>query len=334
MARQAHGSGGGQELTGLRKAAIVLSSLDESLAAELLRRLPRDAARRLRAESRLLAATQDIGPHARHEVLEEFLTAARELPGLPVPYHAPAASAPPQSPPPTRFSDLHDAAPDALLHTIRDEHPQTIALVVAHLPPEQAGELLGRLEPHRKAEVVRRLGGVERTSDAVIEQVERALRERLRAITSAHLRPRGGDQNSDVFSDAPGGEGDDFDAAYDDVDPGQRERADHVRRVAAIFEELLHAPDDDIRAVIEQLDRQTITLALRTAREELKRKVLWNMVEDVAAIITRDMASGSPVHVREIVAAQQVVAEVVFRLETAGEIGRPAAAGAAGRGGR
>ena len=316
---QAYG-GDGQEITGLRKAAVVLLSLDDAQAADLLDRLPADAARRLSAESRLLAATRGVPPHAQECVLAEFVRAAEILPGLPVPY---------QPPPPARFADFHEAAPDDLLDTIRDEHPQTIALVLAHLPPERAGEILTRLEPHRKVEVVKRIAGIEQTSDVVIEQVERALRERLHALMGRTIRTCGAGAVAEILHATDERVEDEV---MDGLDAEAPELAEQVRRVAAIFEDLLHAPDHDIRAVIEQLDRQTITLALRTAREELKRKVLWNMVDDEAEIITRDMASGSPVHVSEIEAAQQMVAEVVFRLETAGEIGSSTAA--AMRGGR
>jgi len=309
---QPHGRG--QELTGLRKAAIVLLSLDEVRAAQLLARLPADAARRLSAEARLLGATMNLPPQAREQVLGEFLSVAANLPGLPVPY---------QPPPPGRFSDFHEAPADDLLHTIRDEHPQTIALVLAHLPPERAGEILARLDPHRKVEVVKRIAGIEQTSDVVIEQVERALRERLHALMGGTIRTCGVGAVAEILHATDERVEDEV---MDGLEAEAPELADQVRRVAAIFEDLLHAPDHDIRAVIEQLDRHTITLALRTAREELKRKVLRNMVDDEAEIITRDMASGSPVHVSEIEAAQQLVAEVVFRLETAGEIGHSTAA--------
>jgi flagellar motor switch protein FliG len=82
----------------------------------------------------------------------------------------------------------------------------------------------------------------------------------------------------------------------------------------------MHASDQDIQAVIEQLDHATISMALRTAREELKRKVMWNLPQEQAEQIERELAAMSPVAVRDIEQAQQRVAEVVHRLESAGEI--------------
>jgi flagellar motor switch protein FliG len=96
--------------------------------------------------------------------------------------------------------------------------------------------------------------------------------------------------------------------------------ADQIRRVQSVFDDLLHAPDQDIRAIVEQLDAETIAMALRTARERLVRKVLWNLPAEEAAQIERDLQSVEPVLISEIEAAQHRVAEVVERLNTTGEI--------------
>src|SRR5204862_6142998 len=94
---------------------------------------------------------------------------------------------------------------------------------------------------------------------------------------------------------------------------------EQIRRVQAIFEDLLLASDHDIRQIVEQLDHDTISMALRTAREELRQKVLWNLPEDQAEQIERELREVSPAAVSDIEAAQQRVAEVVHRLDAAGE---------------
>src|SRR5439155_6364767 len=96
--------------------------------------------------------------------------------------------------------------------------------------------------------------------------------------------------------------------------------AEQIRRVQAIFEQLLHVRDQDMLTVLDQLDHETISLALRTAREQLKRKVLRNLPQDEAKIIEGELQSVEPVHISEIESAQQRVAEVVHRLDAAGEI--------------
>src|SRR5262245_34160869 len=126
-----------EELTGLRKSAIVLLSLGRQHAAAVLRRLPDDAAREVKAEMRRIGALRGVSLRARQLVLGQFCAAASPNPPLPEPIPAAlqqAVAAPPQGP----FASLQTAGAENLLNTIRDEHPQTIALVLAHLSPDRA----------------------------------------------------------------------------------------------------------------------------------------------------------------------------------------------------
>src|SRR5204862_3494991 len=90
------------------------------------------------------------------------------------------------------FASFHNAGAQTLLDSLRDEHPQTIALVLAHLPPDKAGDVLAGLEHHRKVEVIKRIAGIEQTSSQVIEEVERGMRQRLGALMDNTLRPGAG----------------------------------------------------------------------------------------------------------------------------------------------
>jgi len=302
-----------EELTGLRKSAIVLLSLGQRHAAAVLRRMPEDAAREVRAEMRRVGALRGVSLRTRQLVLGQFCAAASPNPPLPEPLpevlHEAVASGP--------FASLQGASGENLLHTIRDEHPQTIALVLAHLPPDRASEVLSGLEHHKRVDVVKRIAGIEQTSSQVIEQVERSLRQRLAAIMGGTIRAGGVSAVAEILNSS-----DDNleDQILTELEADSPDLAEQIRRVAAIFENLMHASDEDIQAVIEQLDHATISMALRMAREELRRKVLWNLPQEQAEQIEREIGEMSPVAVRDIEQAQQRVAEVVHRLESAGEI--------------
>jgi flagellar motor switch protein FliG len=306
-----------EELTGLRKSAIVLLSLGQRQAAAVLRRMPDEVAREVRQEMRRVGALRAISLRTRQLVLGQFFAAASPNPPLPEP---PGPAPLPESQPPMTgpFASLQNADTENLIHTIRDEHPQTIALVLAHLPPDRASEVLSGLDHHKRVDVCKRIAGIEQTSSQVIEQVERSLRQRLSAIMGGTIRAGGVSAVAEIINSSA-------DEHFEDellaeIEADSPDLADQIRRVAAIFENLLHASDQDIAAIIEQLDFATISLALRTAREELKRKVLWNLPQEQAEQIERDLASMEPVAVRDIEHAQQRVAEVVHRLESAGEI--------------
>jgi flagellar motor switch protein FliG len=220
-------------------------------------------------------------------------------------------------PRPNAFASLHETDTTMLLDSIRDEHPQTVALVLAHLPPNKASELLAGLPPHKQVEVVKRIAGIEQISAEVIDQVERGLRQRLGHIMGRTVRSGGVSAVAEILNAADQQTGRKILSTLEADAP---HLAEQIRRVQAIFEDLLHARDEDIRAVLEQLDHETISLAMRTAREGLKRKVLWNLPAEEARQIGRELQSVAPVSIHEIEAAQQRVAEVVHRLEAAGEI--------------
>jgi flagellar motor switch protein FliG len=306
-----------EELTGLRKSAIVLLSLRQRHAAAVLRLMPDDAAREVRAEMRRIGALRGLSLRTRQLVLGQFCAAASPNPPLPEPIppalHEAVMPAPATGP----FASLHEAGTANLLHTIQDEHPQTIALVLAHLPPDRASEVLSGLDHLKRREVVKRIAGIEQTSSQVIEQVERSLRQRLAAIMGGTIRAGGVSAVAEILNSSDDNLEDEILA---DLETDSPDLAEQIRRVGTIFENLMHASDQDIQAVIEQLDHATISMALRTAREELKRKVMWNLPQEQAEQIERELAAMSPVAVRDIEQAQQRVAEVVHRLESAGEI--------------
>ena len=302
-----------EELTGLRKCAIVLLSLGRQQAAAVLRRLPEQAAREVREEIRRVGALRGVSLRTRQLVLGQFCAAASPNPPLPEPI-APALQEAVMSGP---FASLHEAGTEDLLKTIRDEHPQTIALVLAHLPPDRASEVLAGLDHHKRVDVVKRIAGIEQTSSQVIEQVERSLRQRLAAIMGGTIRAGGVSAVAEILNSS---HGDLEDEILSELEADSPDLADQIRRVAAIFENLMHASDEDIQAVIEQLDHATISMSLRIARDELKRKVLWNLPQEQAEQIERELAAMEPVAVSAIEQAQQRVAEVVHRLESAGEI--------------
>jgi flagellar motor switch protein FliG len=298
-----------EDLSGLRKSAIVLLSLGEQHATEVLRLLGDDAAARaVRREMARVGGLRVVSLHTRQRVLGQFCAHAisRTLP--------PPEQPPPQSQP---FASLQNAGAQSLIDSIRDEHPQTIALVLAHLPHEKAGEVLAGLEHHKKVEVIKRIAGIDQTNAQVIEKVEQGLRERLSAVMGKTIRGGGISAVAEILNSADRAVEEEI---LHDLEMDAPDLADQIRRVQAIFEDLLVAADQDIRQVIEQLDLETIAMALRTARQDLRRKVLWNLPTEQAQQIQQELEQVTPASVSEIEAAQQRVAEVVHRLDSAGEI--------------
>ena len=295
----------------VRKSALVLVAMGAEHADQLLRLLGSDAVKKV---TRDLAEARNAAPAEQAAALREFLRAAEDVSDEHV--IAPAPASPPAQPA-APFASLRDAETATLRDSIRDEHPQTIALVLAHLPPNKASELLAGLPSSKQVEVVKRIAGIEQISSEVIEQVERGLRQRLGSIMGRTVRSGGVSAVAEILNAA---DSQTERKILSTLEADSPQLAEQIRKVQVIFEDLLYARDEDVRAVLEQLDHETISLSMRTAREGLKRKVLWNLPAEEARQIDRELHSVAPVSIHDIEAAQQRVAEVVNRLEAAGEI--------------
>jgi flagellar motor switch protein FliG len=175
-------------MSGLHKSAVLLSSIGKQNARRILRRLPDELTEQIGSQT---AAIEDLSPQVRTEVLAEFCAAASgfhqsglEASGLrllPSP-GAWQASASADAKPARPFAALHEARADNLIDCLRGEHPQAIALILAHLPAGRCNEVLSSLPGEQRFEVIKRLAHIEHASAEVIRQVEHSLEGRVRSI--------------------------------------------------------------------------------------------------------------------------------------------------------
>jgi flagellar motor switch protein FliG len=319
------------ENTGVRKAAILLLSLGEDQAAEIFKRLPREAVEEV---SREIASLRDIAVDARSSVLGEFYTLAlantsvgeggleyakallrkslseddaKKIIGQ-VTSHVQT----------TPFSFLQKAESENLLTFIQDEHPQTIALILAHLPPQKASEILVGLPSQKQIEVVKRVANMEQTNPEVIKEVERGLEHRLSDIVSQTFEKAGGvDTVAEILNLADRSTEKGIMEGLEAEDP---DLVEQIRRLMFVFEDILLVNDKGIQSVLKEVDNEELALALKTASQELKDKIFKNMSERASQLIQEDMQYMGPVRVSDVEAAQQKIVDIVRRLEDSGEI--------------
>jgi flagellar motor switch protein FliG len=319
------------ELNGVTKAAILLLSLDSDPAAEILKRLPADA---VEAVSREIALLGDIAISTRREVFTEFYNVAvahadRREGGLDDARMLLQESLSPvdaervittvtQQVQGTPFLFLQKAATDNLLSFIQDEHPQTIALILAHLPPQKASEILVGLPSQKQIEVVKRVANIEHTNPEVIEEVERGLEHRLSGIISRNMEKRGGvDTVAEILHVADRSTERGIMEGLEAEDP---DLVEQIRRIMFVFEDILLVSDKGVQAVLEEVGNEELSLALRTASQELKQRIFKNMSESAAQLIQEEIQCMGPVPVSDVEQAQQKIVDIVRRLEDAGEI--------------
>jgi flagellar motor switch protein FliG len=319
------------DLAGVRKAAILLLTLTQDEASEVLKRLPPEAVEEV---SREIASMGEISVSQRHDVFGEFYNNAlanqyiaeggleyaktllkKSLTDTDAERMIKQVTQQVQT---TPFSFLQKAESENLLTFIQDEHPQTIALILAHLPPQKASEILVGLPSQKQIEVVKRIANMEQTNPEVIKEVERGLEHRLSDIVSQTFEKAGGVETvAEMLNLADRSTEKGIMEGLEAEDP---DLVESIRRLMFVFEDILLVNDKGIQAVLKEVDNEELALALKTASEELKQKIFKNMSERAAQLIAEDMQYMGPVRVSDVEGAQQKIVDIVRRLEDAGEI--------------
>ena len=318
-------------LTGVRKAAVLLLTLDQEQASEVLKRMAPEAVEEV---SREIAQMKEIDTGMRREVFGEFYHLAmanhhlneggldyaktlltRSLSEEDAKRIIRQVTQQVQT---TPFSFLAKAESENLLTFIQDEHPQTIALILAHLPPQKASEILIGLPSAKQIEVVKRIANMEQTNPEVIKEVERGLEHRLSDIVSQTFEKAGGvDTVAEMLNLADRST---EKAIMEGLEAEDPDLVEGIRKLMFVFEDVAKVNDKGIQSVLKEIENDTLALALKTASDELKQKIFKNMSERAAQLIQEDMQFMGPVRVSDVEGAQQKIVDVVRKLEESGEI--------------
>jgi flagellar motor switch protein FliG len=320
-----------QGMSGKRKAAVLLLSLDSDASTALLSQLPQES---VEAVTRELAGLGPVSDETRDQVLQEFYdlavaqSYAREG-GLEYARSLLQQSLDPddanrimqqisQHVRKTPFSFLQKAESQNLLTFIQDEHPQTIALIVSHLPFHKASEVLSGLPTPKQIEVVKRVANMEQTNPEVISEVEKGLEARLANMLNQSYEKIGGVNTvAEMLNlvDRTTEKG-----IMEGLEAEDPDLVEEIRRLMFVFEDILDVNDKGVQAVLKEVDNDELALALKTGSEELKDKIFSNMSERAAKLIQEDMEYMGPVRVSDVEQAQQRIVDIVRRLEDSGEI--------------
>jgi len=216
------------------------------------------------------------------------------------------------------FAFLQKAESENLLTFIQDEHPQTIALIVSHLPHHKASEILVGLPQDKQIEVVQRVANMEQTNPVVIREVESGLESRLSNMLLHSMDRVGG--TSTVAEILNLCDRQTERSIMDGIESEHPDLAEDVRRLMFVFEDILLVDDMGIQKVLKEVDSKQLSLALKTASEELCEKIYQSMTSRKADDLKQDVAYLGPVPISKVEAAQQRIVDVVRRLEDAEEI--------------
>ena len=216
------------------------------------------------------------------------------------------------------FDAVRKTDPSQLLNFLQGEHPQTISLVLSYLRPSQASQVLSSLPQDIQTEVSRRIAQMDRTSPDIIKEVEGVLEQKLSSVVTNEYATAGGVESIvDILNQVDRGTEKNI---LDNLESDNPDLAEEIRQRMFVFEDTTVLSDQAIQLVVRQVETQELALALKTASEEVKEKILSNMSQRASEMLEEDMEYMGPVRVREVEEAQQSIVNVIRQLEDSGEI--------------
>ena len=317
-------------INGPRKAAITLLSLGEEATALILRKLTTDE---IRALSLQMSSIDGVKKEISDELLTEFTERFRTEGGvnqdgdkfirkllpsvMKVDQALEVISQMDEEKHRIPFKHLRDIDPKLLAGFIKGEHPQTIAIIVSHLGHQKASQVLAFLPEQLQYEIVARIANLETVPPDLIQEVDEVLEKELTSIGKRGEQIGGISVVAEILNHSDRRTGDNILQFLDETDT---DLAEKVRKLMFVFEDLLHVNDAGIRELLKEIRNEELTMALKTASEDLKGKIFKNLSQRAAQMLQEDISMMGPARLSEVETAQQAILNVARKLEKEGKL--------------
>jgi flagellar motor switch protein FliG len=314
----------------LRKAAILLASLPEDEAVNLLSRLEPKQIEQVSIE---IARLKNVSAEEQDQVIKQFaesspgssgveaggLEKAKQLVQAALGKNASAAlDNIRQSIEAVPFAFLRHVDSQNILTYVIDEHPQTIALILSHLPPATSAQILAGLPPDRQLSVIQRIAAMGQTSPDIIHEVEKGLERRMSSVMSQSFDKAGGiDAVAEILNVSDRATERTLLENLSHEDP---DLVEDIRRLMFVFEDIGRFSDKDMQIVLKNVENSQWAMALKGASNELKEKVFKNMSQRAGDMLREELGFLGAVKLSAVEAKQQEIVDVVRRLEDSGEL--------------
>ena len=319
------------KLTGEQKAAVLMVALGPEISAEVFKEMKEETVEQVTLQ---IANLKKVSPADRDSVMEECYTLsmaeeyisqggveyAREIleralgdqKAVEIINRLQGALQM------TPFDFVKRTDPQQLLNFIQNEHPQTIALILAHLTSDHAATILSALPTEVQVDVATRIAILDRATPDIIMEIEKVLERRIASVFTQELTAAGGVRSvAEVLNRVDRST---EKAIMEKLEETNPELADEIKRLMFVFDDILLIDDRSIQQILREVDQKDLVLALKGAGEEVKAKILKNMSARARAMINEDMEVMGPVRLKATEEAQQKIVNIIRQLEEMGEI--------------
>jgi flagellar motor switch protein FliG len=205
-----------------------------------------------------------------------------------------------------------------LANFLINEHPQTIALILAHLDGNKKVDVIKRLPEAIQTEVVLRIANIDFISPSLIAQVDEVLKQELATLGSIDTQQLGGIQPiADMLNVMDKQSEQNIMARVEEKDP---QLAEEIRKLMFVFEDIIYIDDRGMQSLLKEVPNDKLVMALKTAPEDIKDKIFRNISKRAADLLREDLESMGPVKLSDVEKAQQEIINIAKRLESEGKI--------------
>ena len=309
-----------RQLPGALKAAILIRSMGERSAAGLLNRLTPEERDVL---TRQLGQIGQLSPDLVDKVAQEFTQMAQRAKGggsgLMLPHSpAPAGGDEAEGKGMEGLDALKTLGPEDIFELIKDEHPQTMAIVMIHLKTGVASEVLSKMPDEIKTDVALRIAGMEKVIGSMVDEVNEVFKDILKNKKTSVASVSGGvDRLAEILNQA-----DEISSELilNEIEEAQPELAAQIKQKMFIFEDLILVDDRGFQKLLRRVETKELAIALKAASEEVKQKVYKNMSERASEMLREEMETLGPVRMKEVSDAQQTITAIIQEMEAKGEL--------------
>ncbi|CEM60825.1 flagellar motor switch protein FliG [Treponema phagedenis] len=320
-----------KSLNGRQKAAIFLVSVGEEISSKIMEQLREDEIEKLVFE---IARTETIDSELKDAVLQEFqdlmvaqnfittggIDYARGLleKSLGSQKAIEIINRLTSSLQVRPFDFIRRTDPSHLLNFIQQEHPQTIALILAYLEANKASIILQNLPDEIQSDVARRIATMDRTSPDVLREVERVLEKKLSTLSSEDYTAAGGVESIvDILNLVDRSSEKSIIEALEDEDP---DLAEEIKKRMFVFEDIVMLDDRAIQKVLREVNMEELAKALKIVDTEVQDKIFRNMSKRAASMLKEEMEYMGPTRLKDVEEAQQKIVSIIRHLEDNGDI--------------
>jgi flagellar motor switch protein FliG len=300
-----------KSINGPVKAAILIHALGTPLANRLLQQLDEPEKERIQHH---LSQIRSISPDVVAQVAKEFAAIVRH-------YRTKQRISPAVGSANAETSGLEalqSLSADQVFDLIKDEQPQTIAIILVHLKTSVASDVIAKLPDEIKTEVAIRVVNLDKVTAAIVDEVNAVLKEILKTKQNSISTVTGGvgrlaemlNQTDEISSEL----------ILNELEEADMEMAAQVKQHMFVFEDILLVDDRGVQKLLRKVETMELAIALTAASEEVKEKIFKNMSERAGEMLQEEIEGMGPVRMKEVTDAQQNITHIIQEMETKGEL--------------